>query len=236
MKNPNDKITIDKKGEIDVIKLTDKHKIDGVSIKRIIKNKLDKLRVILPPSGAIAGIYARTDQERGIWKAPANVSIKGVIGPLLKITDDDQEKLNIDENGKSINAIRSFTGKGTLVWGSRTLAGNDNEWRYIPVRRLFNLIEQSVKKATAFAVFEPNDEMTWLKVRVMIDNYLNELWTKGALAGSKAEDAYFVHVGLGKTMTAQDILEGRMISKIGIAAVRPAEFIILQFSHLLQRA
>ena len=143
--------------------------------------------------------------------------------------------LNVDPRaGKSINAIRSFVGKGTLVWGARTLAGNDNEWRYINVRRLFNMIEESMQKATAFAVFEGNDATTWLKVKGVIEIFLYGLWEQGALAGPTPESAYFVNVGLGTTMTTQDILEGRMIVEIGIAAVRPAEFIIIKFSHKLQ--
>jgi phage tail sheath protein FI len=160
-----------------------------------------------------------------------------VIGPMDKISDTDQSSLNIDpDGGKSINAIRYFTGNGTLVWGARTLAGNDNEWRYVPVRRLFITIEESTRKATSFAVFEPNDATTWLKVKAMIDSYLYGLWEQGALAGSKPESAYSVSVGLGKTMTPQDILEGRMIVEIRVAAVRPAEFIVLRFSHQMQQA
>lgn len=202
-----------------------------------IKSSLANQRVTLPPSAAIAGIYAGTDRDRGVWKAPANVSLNAVIGPIVKISDAEQDLLNIDPAaGKSINAIRAFTGKGTLVWGGRTLAGNDNEWRYVSVRRLFITIEESTRKASAFAVFEPNDATTWLKVKAMIESYLYGLWQQGALAGSKPESAYFVSVGLGKTMTAQDILEGRMIVSIGVAAVRPAEFIILRFSHKLQEA
>ena len=202
-----------------------------------VKTELTKQRLTLPPSAAVAGLYAKVDRERGVWKAPANVSVASVLGPTLKITHEEQEGLNVDPTaGKSINAIRSFTGKGTLVWGARTLAGNDNEWRYVNVRRLFNMIEESVQKATAFAVFEPNDAGTWLKVKAMIDAYLTGLWEQGALAGSTPELAFFVNVGLGKTMTAQDILEGRMIVEIGIAAVRPAEFIILRFSHKMQEA
>ena len=163
--------------------------------------------------------------------------MESVIAPTVKITNDEQENLNVDPTaGKSINAIRSFTGKGTKVWGARTLAGNDNEWRYINVRRLFNLIEESIQKATAFVVFEPNNAITWLKVKSLIDSYLEGLWRQGALAGSTPEQAFFVHIGLGKSMTTQDVLEGRMIVEIGIAAVRPAEFIILKFSHKLQEA
>lgn len=190
---------------------------------------------ILPPSGAMAGIYARVDNERGVWKAPANVSVTYAKGTLVNITDNIQDSLNIDvDAGKSVNAIRSFSGKGVLVWGSRTLAGNDNEWRYVPVRRFFNMVEESVKKSTFWAVFEPNDANTWVKVKSMIENYLTLLWRQGALAGAKPAEAFFVEVGLNKTMTFTDILEGRMIVKIGMAAVRPAEFIILEFSHKVQ--
>lgn len=196
---------------------------------------LEMQRVTLPPSAAIAGIYARVDRERGVWKAPGNVGVLAVLGPVSKITDEEQDGLNIDATaGKSINAIRAFTGKGTLVWGARTLAGNDNEWRYVSVRRLFIMIEESARKATAFAVFEPNDATTWLKVKAMIESYLYGLWERGALAGAKPEAAYYVRVGLGSTMTAQDVLNGYMIVEIGIAAVRPAEFIVLRFSHKLQ--
>ena len=193
---------------------------------------IKKLMGQVPPSGAIAGIYARVDAARGVWKAPANESISSVTGPTDQITADEQSSLNVDTiAGKSINAIRSFTGKGTLVWGARTLAGNDNEWRYISVRRFFNMVEESCKKATEPFVFEPNDANTWVKVQGMIENFLTTLWRQGALQGAKPEHAFFVAVGLGKTMTALDILEGRMIIEIGLAAVRPAEFIILRFSH-----
>ncbi|WP_026946714.1 phage tail sheath family protein [Algoriphagus marincola] len=207
------------------------------SLHRAILAEISKLNVTLPPGGAIAGVYARVDSQRGVWKAPANVSIRSVVGPSLKVTHEQQASLNVDAaSGKSINVIRSFTGKGTLVWGARTLAGNDNEWRYVPVRRLFIFIEESVKKATEFVVFEPNDANTWLRVKTMIENFLSKLWRDGALAGAKPEDAFFVRVGLGTTMTSQDILEGRMNVEIGLAAVRPAEFIILKFSHKLQES
>jgi phage tail sheath protein FI len=145
--------------------------------------------------------------------------------------------MNIDaDTGKSVNAIRSFSGKGILVWGARTLDGNSNEWRYISVRRFFIMVEESVKKATAAFVFEPNDANTWIRIRAMIENYLTLLWRQGALAGAKPEHAFFVKVGLGQTMSAIDILEGRLIVEIGMAAVRPAEFIILRFSHKMQES
>jgi phage tail sheath protein FI len=193
--------------------------------------------VVLPSSAAIAGVYAAVDAERGVWKAPANVALNAVIAPTVKITTKAQDEMNIDATtGKSINAIRAFSGKGIVVWGARTLAGNDNEWRYISVRRLFSMIEDSAMKATFFAVFEPNDATTWLKVKSMIESFLYSLWQQGALAGPTPQAAYFVKVGLGSTMTSQDILEGRMIVEIGVAASRPAEFIILRFSHKLQEA
>jgi phage tail sheath protein FI len=212
-------------------------KTSDTALYNLVKAALSRNMVTLPPSPAIAGVYANVDRARGVWKAPANVSLVSVLGPVSKITVADQDGLNIDPtSGKSINAIRSFTSKGTLVWGARTLAGNDNEWRYVNVRRLFSVIEESIQKATAFAVFEANDTSTWLKVKAMIDSYLLGLWERGALAGPTPAAAYFVEVGLGKTMTTQDILEGRMIVRVGIAAVRPAEFIILVFTHKLQEA
>jgi Bacteriophage tail sheath protein len=190
------------------------------------------LGCILPPSSAMAGIYAATDNKRGVWKAPANVSVNNVTQPTIAFTNVEQDQMNVDATaGKSVNAIRPFLGKGTLVWGARTLAGNDNEWRYVNVRRFFIFVEESVDKACAQFVFEPNDANTWVKVQSMIENFLTTQWRAGALQGAKPEDAFYVAVGLGKTMTALDILEGRMIVEVGMAAVRPAEFIVLRFSH-----
>lgn len=207
--------------------LYEKHPVIS-SIVSNIKKEWNKI----PPSGAIAGVYARVDNARGVWKAPANESLNSVSGPSVQISADEQSNLNVDAvAGKSINAIRAFTGKGTLVWGARTLMGNDNEWRYISVRRFFNMVEESCKKSTEPFVFEPNDANTWVKVQGMIENFLTVLWRQGALQGAKPEHAFYVAVGLGKTMTALDILEGRMIVEIGMAVVRPAEFIILRFSH-----
>jgi phage tail sheath protein FI len=208
---------------------------DNTAVYNAVKSELKRHYVKLPPSSAVVGVYAATDEARGVWKAPANVGINNVVEPLIKIDNAIQGEMNIDAtSGKSINAIRSFAGKGTLVWGARTLAGNDNEWRYTSVRRLFITIEESVKKSTYWAVFEPNDANTWVKVRGMIENYLTLKWREGALAGAVPQDAFFVRCGLGATMNSQDILEGRMNVEIGMAAVRPAEFIILKFSHLLQ--
>ncbi len=191
---------------------------------------------LVPPSGAIAGVYASVDRTRGVWKAPANVSLNAVVGPAVKLEDRDQESLNIHATGKSINGIRAFTGKGIIVWGARTLAGNDNEWKYVPVRRFFTFAEESIKKATEPFVFEPNDANTWIRVKAMVENFLTLQWRAGALAGAKPEQAFYVKIGLNETMTALDILEGRMIVEVGMAAVRPAEFIILRFSHFMQES
>ncbi|WP_294266606.1 phage tail sheath C-terminal domain-containing protein, partial [uncultured Chryseobacterium sp.] len=187
------------------------------------KNAIAAKQVIMAPSSAIAGVYAKVDSTSGVFKAPANVGLNYVIAPTEKISQERQDGLNVDATaGKSINAIRTFTGKGTLVWGARTLDGNSNEWRYVSVRRFFNMVEESVKKSTERFVFEPNTANTWVRVQTMIENFLNQQWREGALAGSKPEDAYYVSVGLNKTMSAQDILEGRMIIEVGMAAVRPA--------------
>jgi len=201
-----------------------------------IRAALDRFSVILPPGPAVAGVYATVDRTRGVWKSPANESLASVRSLTVDIDNDLNAEMNVHTTGKSVNALRFFTGKGRLVWGARTLAGNDNEWRYVSVRRFFNMVEESTKKATQPFVFEPNDANTWTRVRGMIENFLTVQWRQGALAGAKPEDAFYVRVGLGITMTAQDILEGRMNVEIGMAVVRPAEFIILRFSHKMQEA
>lgn len=191
--------------------------------------------MVMPPSPAMAGIYCAVDATRGIWKAPANVAVQSIVGPACKISDEMQANMNVDPpTGKSVNAIRAFTGKGTLVWGGRTLLGNDNNWRYVSVRRFYIMVEKSVKLAAFRFVFEPNDSNTWVRVRAMIENYLTNLWRLGALAGAKPEQAFYVRVGLGVTMTFDDILNGKLIIEIGMAPVRPAEFIILRFTQIQQ--
>jgi uncharacterized protein len=209
---------------------------EWLAVEKDVRKSLTALSISLPPSAAVAGVYAAVDRDRGVWKAPANVSLTGVLKPSLTITNDEQQDLNVHSTGKSVNAIRAFTGKGILVWGARTLAGNDNEWRYVPVRRLFIMVEESVRKASEFVVFEPNDANTWLRVKTMIENFLFNLWKDGALAGAVPKDAFFVKCGINQTMTAQDILEGKLIIEIGMAAVRPAEFILLKFMHKLQES
>jgi phage tail sheath protein FI len=206
----------------------------NTAIYAAIRKELDRFTVTLPPAAAVAGIYATVDRTRGVWKSPANESLNALRGLTVDIDNDLNDRMNVHDTGKSINALRRFSGKGFLVWGARTLAGNDNEWRYVSVRRFFNMVEESVKKATEPFVFEPNDANTWSKVRAMIENFLIVQWRQRALAGAKPEDAFYVRVGLGTTMTAQDILEGIMNVEIGMAVVRPAEFIVLKFSHKMQ--
>ena len=190
---------------------------------------------IIPPSGAIAGLFAATDRRVGVWQAPANVGVSSVKGLCQLLTDNQQDKMNDDpKTAKAINAIRYFKGKGNLVWGSRTLNAGSNEWRYVPVRRLFIYVEQSIKLSTYWAVFQPNDTNTWTKIKCQISNFLNTLWRDGALAGATPEEAYFVEVGKDITMTQDDINKGYLIVRIGLAAVRPAEFIVLEFSHKVQ--
>ncbi|MDX1909703.1 MAG: phage tail sheath subtilisin-like domain-containing protein [Bacteroidia bacterium] len=184
----------------------------------------------IPPSGTMAGVYVATDAERGVWKAPANVSLRATLGPAIPVDDRTQETLNVHETGKALNVIRSFPGRGAVVWGSRTLLANSLEWRYVPVRRLFIYAEEFLKKATEPLVFEPNDANTWLRLRNMVDAFLRNLWRKGALYGNTAADAYFIAVGIGESMTAQDVLAGRLIVEIGMAAVRPAEYIVVRYA------
>lgn len=180
----------------------------------------------LPPSALMAGVYGKTDRERGVWKAPANVVLNGVSDVSVRVTNEQQADLN----PKGINVIRHFSDRGLVVWGSRTQKDND-DWRYIPVRRLFDAAERDIKKALQPMVFEPNSQPTWKRVQAAIDNYLYRLWQQGALASNKAEEAYFVRVGKGITMTQDEINQGQMIIQVGMAAVRPAEFIILKFTQ-----
>ncbi|QRR07659.1 phage tail sheath family protein [Burkholderia sp. MS455] len=187
--------------------------------------------VDVPPSGAVAGVYARVDRERGVWKAPANVEINGAT-PKYKVSDAVDAECNAPATGgRSINVIRAFRGTGPLIWGARTLQSNQGTWRYVPVRRLFNAAEKDIKTAMSTALFEPNSAPTWERVRGAVESYVHGLWQQGALQGDTPTQAYFVQIGLGTTMTQEDINNGRMKLKVGLAAVRPAEFIVLQLTQ-----
>ena len=190
----------------------------------------------LPPAAAMAGLYTSVDNGRGVWKAPANVSLNGVIAPTVSISHAEQEDLNVTTSGKSINAIRAFIGSGVLVWGARTLDGNSLDWRYINVRRTMIMLEESLRLAMAAYVFEPNTANTWVTVKGMAANFLTGIWKRGGLAGATPEDAFSVHVGLGETMTPEDILEGRMNMTVLVALSRPAEFIEITFQQQMQKS
>jgi hypothetical protein len=191
---------------------------------------------LLPPAAAMAGIYTMVDNSRGVWKAPANVSLSAVVSPAVNISHDEQEDLNVTTQGKSINAIRTFIGEGTLVWGARTLDGNSLDWRYINVRRTMIMLEESIRLATKAYVFEPNVANTWVTIKSMIRNFLTGIWKRGGLAGAVPDDAFSVHVGLGETMTAEDILEGILRVTVLVAVSRPAEFIEITFQQQMQKS
>ncbi|GAB4411207.1 MAG: hypothetical protein OHK0039_16180 [Bacteroidia bacterium] len=191
---------------------------------------------ILPPSAAMAGIYSLVDNTVGVHKAPANVSLTSVVSPAVPLTSEEQEDLNMPLNGKAVNAIRSFIGKGVLVWGARTLDGNSQDWRYVSVRRTVIMLEQSIKASVEAHVFEPNTAQTWLRVRSSIENFLTDMWQAGTLVGSSTAEAFEVQVGLGTTMTPVDILDGVMKITVKAAISRPAEFIVITFQQKMQES
>ena len=201
----------------------------------IVKKAKDYLN-LLPPSAAMAGIYTMVDNTRGVWKAPANVSVNYVNSPTETINDAMQAGLNVPMNGKAVNVIRTFAGEGIKVWGARTLDGNSQDWRYVNVRRTMLFLEESVKNAARAYVFEPNDANTWINMKCMIENFLRSVWKRGGLAGASPEDAFEVHVGLGDTMTADDILEGILRITVLVAISHPAEFIEITFQQQMQKS
>ncbi|OOG78463.1 phage tail sheath C-terminal domain-containing protein [Flavobacterium sp. A45] len=198
---------------------------------QIIKHVLN-IANILPPSGAMAGVITTVDNQVGPWQAPANTSIIGATSLPIYISESQQANLNIDAvSGKSINAIRLFNGLGILIWGSRTLDGNSQDWKYIPVRRTMIFIEQSCKLAAQAYVFQPNDKNTWEAVKSMIGSFLTSIWQQGGLMGASASDAFSVACGLGSTMTGDDILNGFMNITVKVAVVHPDEFIVITFQQ-----
>lgn len=186
---------------------------------------LDKKNISIPPSGSMLGIYARSDNTRGVHKAPANEVVRGCVGLDCQFNTGEQDILN----PKGVNLIRAFAGQGIRVWGARTATSNSS-WKYINVRRLFIFIEESIKANTNWAVFEPNDEVLWVRVQRTISVFLTNLWRNGSLAGSSPEEAFFVHIGRD-TMSQDDIDNGRLICVIGVAPVKPAEFVIFRISQ-----
>ena len=189
-----------------------------------------KRPTFLPPSGSVCGIYARTDIERGVHKAPANEVVRGCTG--LSVTYNTAEQGKLNPNG--INLIRALPGQGIRVWGARTCS-SDGNWKYVNVRRLFIFLEESIRANTNWAVFEPNDEGLWSRVKGTITLFLETQRRTGALMGTTPEEAYYVDVGRN-TMSQDDILNGRLICEIGVAPVRPAEFVIFRITQKMQDA
>lgn len=186
---------------------------------------LDKRNIAIPPSGSVIGIYARSDNERGVHKAPANEVVKACVGLDCNFNKGEQDILN----PKGVNLIRVFPGMGIRVWGART-ATSDASWKYVNVRRLFIFIEESIKANTNWAVFEPNDETLWVRVKRTIEVFLTGLWRNGSLAGTSTGEAFFVNVDR-TTMSQDDIDNGRLICVIGVAPVKPAEFVIFRITQ-----
>ncbi len=184
-----------------------------------------KRTAFFPPSGAMAGIYARSDNERGVHKAPANEVVRGCTGLSCNYNNGEQDILN----PIGVNLIRSFPGRGIRVWGARTISSN-GLWKYLNVRRLFIYVEESIKANTNWVVFEPNSEVLWTRVTRTIETFLATCWRDGALAGSSPSEAFFVECG-PTTMTQDDIDNGRLICQIGIAPVKPAEFVIFRITQ-----
>lgn len=177
---------------------------------------------LTPPSGLVAGVCARVDRDRGVWKAPAGVSLELALGAERPIAHAENERLARE----GINCLRVFAGRGVMVWGARTTS-LDSEFRYLNVRRVVNFIEESVARGLEWTVFEAGGEPLWAQVRGLVESFLLQLWRNGALAGVRPEDAFFVHCG-PNTMTQNDIDSGRLIVQIGIAPLRPAEFLIFR--------
>lgn len=217
------------------VKLTQTLQAVSPLFQSLIKDILQELN-LLPPSAAMAGIYATVDNSVGVFKSPANVGIGAVIKPAVKINSDQQEDMNVPIGGKAVNAIRSFPGRGVLIWGARTLDGNSLDWRYISVRRTVIYLEQSIKSAVEAYVFEPNTATTWSSVKAMITNFLTNEWKAGTLMGPTASDAFQVDIGLGNTMTPVDILEGYMHIGVKVALTHPAEFILIDFTQQMQKS
>ena len=216
--------------------LLNKTLVGASQVYKAVLTEVRRQLNVMPPSSAMAGVYTMVDNTRGVWKAPANVSLNGVISPTVSISAEQQEDLNVSAQGKSINAIRSFIGEGVLVWGARTLDGNSLDWRYINVRRTMIMLEESCRLAAKAMVFEPNTANTWVTIKSMVNNFLTSVWKRGGLMGAVPEDAFSVFVGLGETMTPNDVLEGILRVTVLVAMVRPAEFIEITFQQQMPKS
>ncbi len=216
------------------VQTTNQNLVNALPLMKQVENIIAFKSGLLPPSGAMAGIFTLIDQTRGVWNAPANTSLVSVISPTVKLNDKQQGDLNLPLNGKAVDVLRQFTGRGTVVWGARTLDGNSADWRYIQVRRTLVYVEQSIKNALNPFVFAANDGNTWVTVISMVSNFLQGLWSRGGLMGATPAEAYSVECGIGSTMTAQDVLDGYMIVQVTLQMIRPAEFIELTFKQKME--
>ena len=191
-------------------------------------------RAVTPPSAAMAGLFARIDREQGIMTAPTNIAPVGAAEATFNYREFEIADLVRPESGLSINPIRTLHGIGLRVWGARTLDGNSNDYRYIPVARTLIWLRQSLTLGLAPLVPEPNTVQTWLAARRLAEDFLTLVWRSGLLQGDRPDHAFYVACGLGITMTQDDIDNGRLIVEIGMAPVRPAEFIVIRIAQLQQ--
>ena len=198
--------------------------------------EMSEMLNVMAPSSAMAGAYTMVDNTSSVAQSPANISLGSVVSTTVNINNDNQEDLNLPLNGKAVNAIRSFQGKGVLVWGARTLDGNSQDFRYISVRRTLTFLEQSIKFAAEAFVFAPNNATTWSTLRATVANFLTNQWQGGLLAGQSAEDSFEIEIGLGSTMTPTDILDGVLKMTVRVAITRPAEFIVITFEQQQQKS
>jgi phage tail sheath protein FI len=190
-----------------------------------VMDPLTRRPIMVPPSGHMAGVWARTDNTRGVHKAPANEVVLGVNGLAFQVTHEEQGGLN----QRGINCIRAFPGRGIRVWGARTLS-SDPEWRYLNVRRLFNYVSESIMEGTQWAVFEPNDERLWIRLRIAVSSFLTRTWREGALFGATPDEAFYVKCD--EETNPPDVIDaGQVVMEIGISPVKPAEFVIFRISQ-----
>lgn len=221
----------DTQSQADWVQGLDNFLLNTLPVFKQIETLIAARMNVLPASPFAAGVWAASDARNGVWNAPANIALASAIAPLVVMTDAQQAGFNVPLNGQAINIIRAQPGRGNVVWGARTLDGNSNDFRYIQVRRTLVFIEQSIKQALAPYVFAANDSLTWATVSAEISSFLTDLWQRGGLMGNKPSNAFSVAVGLGTTMTAQNVLDGYMIVAVSLQLIHPAEFIELTFTQ-----